>query len=86
MDFLETPIDIAKQVSINFRKYRKKRHITMKELSARSGVSYPSLKRFEYTGEISFTSLVKLAYILGAEDEIKALFSSPVPTSIEELF
>ena len=51
---LETPVDVAKSVSMNFRKLRKNKKVTLKELSERSVVSLSSIKRFEYTGEISF--------------------------------
>ena len=82
---LETPVDVAKSVSMDFRKLRKNKKVTLKELSERSGVSISSIKRFEYTGEISFVSLIKIASVLNAEAEIKNLFLNMPPASIEEI-
>lgn len=82
---LETSIDVAKSVSMNFRKIRKNRKVTLKELSEKSGVSLSSVKRFEYTGEISFVSLIKIASVLNAEAEIKNLFLNIPPSSVEEI-
>lgn len=82
---LETSIDVAKSVSMNFRKLRKNRKVTLKELSEKSGVSLSSVKRFEYTGEISFVSLIKIASVLNAEAEIKNLFLNIPPSSVEEI-
>lgn len=80
-----TPNDIAKKVAHNFRNSRKKMKISMCELSNRSGVSYSSIKRFEYTGQISFVSLIKIASVLNMEDQILGLFPEPMPTSIEQI-
>lgn len=86
MDYLfESPGDIAMNVAANFRRLRKRRKFTLEELSRRSGVSYSSIKRFEHTGEVSFVSLIKMAFVLRAEDEIRALFSEVPPETIEEV-
>lgn len=82
---LETPADIANSVAADFKKLRKTRKMTVKELSIKSGVSYSSIKRFEYTGEISFVSLIKIASVLNAEQTIKKIFSEIPPMSIQEV-
>ena len=83
--FLDTPLDSAQHVAKNFRSVRKSRKITIRELSARSGVSYSSVKRFEHTGEISFVSLIKIASVLNLEAGIRSLFEDLPPQTIEEL-
>lgn len=80
-----TPNNIANTVASNFRNARKASHITMKELSNRSGVPYSSIKRFEYSGQISFVSLIKIASVLNMEDQILKLFPEPVPTNIDQI-
>jgi transcriptional regulator with XRE-family HTH domain len=43
-------------------------------LAKRAGVSYGTLKKFERTGRISLESLLKIALVLDALDDFKALF------------
>lgn len=44
-------------------------NLTQEGLASRAGMSWSSLKRFEYTGLISLESLLKLALILGCLDD-----------------
>jgi hypothetical protein len=44
-------------------------------MAARSSVSLGSLKRFEGSGEISLASLLRLAAVLGYENDFDTLFS-----------
>ena len=82
---LETPYDMALAAAGRFRELRKMKNITIKALSESSGVPYSTIRRFESKGEISFTSLVKIASAIGEDREIRALFADPVPSSIEEV-
>ena len=59
--------------------------VTQQQLSARSGVSLSSLRRFEQTGQISFESLVRLARALDCESDLDTLFSKPAYRSIQEV-
>lgn len=79
------PNEIAKEVALNEKEKRKKKKLTQAELSARSGVSLASLKRFEQTGEISFISLLKLAAVLDELDIFEKLFSREEYESIQEV-
>lgn len=81
----KTPTSIAENVAENFRNARKVMHITIKELSSRSGVAYSTIKRFEATGNISFVSLIKIASVLNMENQINELFPEPMPTNIQEV-
>ena len=82
---LETPYEMALAAAGRFRKVRMTRKITIKELSARSGVPYSTIRRFESMGEISFLSLIKIVSALGEDQEITGLFTETVPQSIEEV-
>lgn len=64
---------------------RKRKKITQKQLTARSGVSLGSLKRFEQSGEISLQSLTKIAIALDVENELEDLFNNVPFASIEEV-
>lgn len=64
---------------------RKKLKLSRAGLSKKSNVSYGSLKRFEETGNISLTSLIKLAIALDSAEGFDALFRSKKPTRIEEI-
>lgn len=55
------------------KKLRKERKISREELAGRSGVSTPSLRRFEDTGMISLESLLKLVKVLGRLEEFEKL-------------
>lgn len=49
--------------------------ITQKDMAERTGVSLGSIKRFEQTGEISFHSLLKIAFVLDCLDDFDQLFA-----------
>ena len=77
----EINIELAKRMVL----LRKRKKLTQKNLSAKSGVSLGSLKRFEQSGEISLQSFTKLAIALEVEGELEALFSDIPFESIEEV-
>lgn len=60
----KTPRDVMQELKDRFKTKRVTLSYTQKELSARSGVSLGSLKRFESSGQISLESLLKLALVL----------------------
>jgi transcriptional regulator with XRE-family HTH domain len=82
---VKTPCDIQLIIANNFKKRRKEHKITQKELSSISGIPIDSIKRFEQSGKISLTSLVKLSISLNYEKELLNLFNSPYYTNIEDM-
>jgi len=58
---------------------------TQKMLAAKAGLSLPSYRRFESSGEISVRSLVMLAFALDMTDEFETLFSSKSYQSIDDI-
>lgn len=85
LDKFKTPYEIARDIAMNMRKRRKEQKLTQKELSERSGVSLGSIKRFEQTYEISLSSLLKIAFVLGCGEEFLQLFTKKYYRSIEEV-
>ena len=81
----KTPTLLGNKISSNVRALRKMHKISMRRLSEMSGVSYGSIKRFEASGEISLTSLLKIALVLDCADDFENLFASSQPRSIQEI-
>lgn len=78
-------IAINKEISARMRARRKEAKLSQMELSAKSGVSLGTLKRFENNGEISLTSLVKIAFALGYENDFSHLFERKNYQSLDEV-
>lgn len=85
LEQIRFPHEIAKDIAKQEKNKRKRRKMTQAELSARSGVSLASLKRFEQTGEISFVSLVKIAVVLDETEVLDQLFLAREYSSIQEV-
>ena len=66
------------------KKKRKQMKISQRELSQKSGVTYASIRRFEATGEISLTSLLKIAHALDALKDFENLFKGQAITSLKD--
>jgi len=81
----KTPGEITSLISRRLRVIRKRRKLSQQELSKKSGVSLGSVKRFETTGQISLTSLTKIAIALECENELLELFEAPPYQSIQEI-
>lgn len=83
--FQKTPGEINRIIAKNITNLRKRKKISQKELSQKSGVSYGSIRRFENEGEISLISLTKIAIALGVSEELEELFSVVPFDSIQEV-
>ena len=81
----KTPKEIDLLIAERIRKIRRRRKISQKRLSEKSGVSLGSVKRFENSGEISLISLTKIAVALELEGELVRLFEDAPYLSIEEI-
>ncbi len=79
------PTDVIKGLSERARRRRLDLGLTQRELAARAGVSYGSLRLFEETGKISFEALVKVAFVLEGEAEFEHLFPPRPPQTIDDI-
>jgi transcriptional regulator with XRE-family HTH domain len=70
-----TPNSATQTIVERERQRRKKLKISQKQLAERSGVTYASIRRFEATGEISLSSLLKIASALDCLQEFTKLFA-----------
>lgn len=69
----KTPKQVMLQLGERVRQLRKERKMSRQDLSDRSGVPSPTLRKFEQTGIISLESLLKLVKILGRLEEFEKL-------------
>jgi transcriptional regulator with XRE-family HTH domain len=82
---LPTPEDIALKIAGDFRRRRIEKGITRGAMAEKSGVAIANIARFEQKGLISFGHLIELAIALGYSSELKAIFSEPKFSTMEEL-
>jgi len=68
-----------------FKARRKEMKLSQSALAKESNVSFASLRRFEETGEISLSSLIKLANAMGMLGDFDKLFVTPKVKSIKDL-
>ena len=82
---MDNILSIRNGIMNRARNRRKSSKFSQVELAQRSGVSLGSVKRFEKTGEISLTSLLKIAIALESEEDFSNLFSRRSYRSLEEV-
>lgn len=82
---IDNILSIKDGVVERFRNVRRAAKISQMTMAERSGVSLGSIKRFEQTGEISLSSLIKLALVLGYEEDFNDLFRRKNYQSIFEV-
>lgn len=82
---LMLPGQMQREVASREKARRRRMGYTQEQLAAKSEVSVGSLRRFEQTGQISFSSLVSISYALGCSDELTHLFAMPGYHSIDEV-
>lgn len=75
MTNIDNILSIKSALVERFRNARRMSQMSQMNIAQRSGVSLGSVKRFERTGEISLSSLLKLAFVLGYEDDFNNLFA-----------
>jgi transcriptional regulator with XRE-family HTH domain len=68
-----------------FHSRRKELHYSQRKLSAISGVSYGSIRRFENTGEIALSSLLRLADVMGYLEDFESVFSRSHIVSLKDI-
>lgn len=81
----QSPDDVLRAVAARAKTRRLGANLSRRTLAVKSAVSEASIKRFETTGQVSFYSLIKLAYALDCMDEFELLFQEGDPDSIVAL-
>jgi transcriptional regulator with XRE-family HTH domain len=67
-----------------FRLRRKELKLSQQNLAKRSGISYGSIRRFESSGEVSLTSLLRMSQAMGLIDEFDPLFKLPIIKNLKD--
>lgn len=80
------PNNVKLELAKRHKVLRKSLKFSQADMAIRSGVSLGSIKRFEQTGEIAFTALLKLSNVLGRLTEFEGLFIPSTDNNIEKLF
>lgn len=80
-----TPDLLMSGIAQRVKQRRLEKGWTQKSLAAKAGLSVPSYRRFESSGEISLRSLVMLAFSLDMTEEFETLFNSKTYQSIDDL-
>ncbi|BAV92111.1 helix-turn-helix domain-containing protein [Candidatus Desulfovibrio trichonymphae] len=78
-------LDIKQNLMKRMRARRREGKISQSVLAERSGVSLGSIKRFEGTGEIALSSLLRIAVVLGYEADFEKLFERKNYQSLDEV-
>ena len=71
--YLRTVQEVQTGIAGRFKVRRLAMNLTQRELAARSGVTWSSLKRFEREGLIALDSLLNLALVLNCLDDFDKL-------------
>ena len=71
--YLRTVQEVQTGIAGRFKARRLAMNLTQRELAARSGVTWSSLKRFEREGLIALDSLLNLALVLNCLDDFDKL-------------
>lgn len=82
----KTPKDVLLEIAKRAKVLRKQKKYTQQEMAMRSNVSLGSYKRFETTGQISFESLLQIAFILNRLEEFDGIFVKSNMEEIKKLF
>ena len=77
--------ELMKVFAGNVRAMRLRRNISQKDFASKVGITLPTYRRFETTGEISLRKLVEIAKFFDVARDIKNLFTKREYSSIEEV-
>lgn len=85
-EFIDAPTKHSVLIALveRVKTRRKECSMTQRQLSARSGVSYASIRRFETMGEISLSSLMQIAQALDCIEDFNELFRKKKITDLKE--
>lgn len=82
---LTTPEEVETQLAARIRTLRLHRDWKQSTLAERSGVSLPTIRRYERTGRTTVKNLLRLCHALGRLDEFAELLRPPPASSVAEL-
>ncbi len=84
LSFMMSPDQLALELAQRARALRLSRDLSQQGLADRAGVSVGTLKRFERTGQIALVTLIRLAIVLDALDELESWFLPSPWSTLDE--
>ncbi|MDR1649190.1 MAG: helix-turn-helix domain-containing protein [Synergistaceae bacterium] len=78
-------LSIKEELAKRVRQRRREGKISQAVLAEKSEVSLGSIKRFETSGDISLSSLLRIAVVLGYEADFENLFARRNYQSLEDV-
>ena len=81
---LLTHAELLYTIGAKARQRRELLGLSRRELAAKSGVSEPTIARFELNGTATLSVMIKLARALNALDSFNSLFSTESYSSLDE--
>jgi len=82
---LLTPPEICRAIGSRVKALRQLRSLRQVDLARAVGVTLPTIGRLERTGRVGFDVIVRVAFALGAEGDLAALFALPTVRPIEQI-
>lgn len=82
---LQSPDDIERELGDRLRQLRVQQELRQGDLAERAGVDVKALRRFEQSGQGSVSTLVRICFALGVQNQLAALFPPPPAASLHEL-
>ena len=82
---LRTPVEVARMLGERIVELRLTYNWKRETLAERAGVSVPTLRRLETTGQASLDHLLRVALALGCLDQFEQLLKPPPARSFAEL-
>jgi transcriptional regulator with XRE-family HTH domain len=82
---MQTPQELTAELAKRIRDERLRLGLKQETLAKMSGVSLPTVRRYERTGSITVINLLKLCHALGRLDDFSKLLLPPPANSIAEL-
>jgi HTH-type transcriptional regulator/antitoxin HipB len=80
-----TPADAQRLVANRAREIRLALGLKQATLAERAGVTLPTLRRFEQTGEVSIKHLMRICHALGRLDDFASFMIPPPAMTMAEL-
>lgn len=77
--------EVLQKLSQSFKKRRLEKGLTRAKLQSISGIPAPTIARFETTSRISLEAFVRLAMVLGYEEELLHIFREPKYNTLLEM-
>ncbi|MCA9545289.1 MAG: helix-turn-helix domain-containing protein [Myxococcales bacterium] len=82
---LASPTDVQRDLAARAKARRLALGFTQQAAAERAGMSLSSLKRFERTGEVALSSLLRLALVLDALGEFGHLFEPSEDRTLDDV-